>query len=235
MRALRITLIIVLVLGGLFVGADRLAVTLVEDRLVDEVKRAQNAKEATVSIHGFPFLTQIASKELESVDISLTGVTRETAEGSLRVSEFDVEARDIQLADDYSGGVADRATGTALLSYGDLTAAADENVRVEYGGPSTDGEAKVKVTGSVDLPVLDQPVERSTTSTVSVENGDTIRLHADEIPGSDIPGLENLIRERIDYTRKIDGLPSGVRLEKIETSREGVEVHFSGSDVNVTG
>ncbi|MDK1472378.1 DUF2993 domain-containing protein [Streptomyces sp. 549] len=235
MRALRITLIIVFVLGGLFVGADRLAVKLVEDRITDEVRSARDANSVDVSVNGFPFLTQVLAKELESVDIRLSGVTQDIAEGSLRVSEFDVEARDIRLSDDYSGGVADRADGSALLTYEDLTAAAQEGVRVEYGGPAQAGEAKVKVTGSVNVPVLDKPLERSTTSTVSVENGDTVRLRADAIPGSDIPGIEDLIRQRIDYTRTIDGLPDGVRLEKIEANQRGVTVHFSGSDVNVTG
>lgn len=233
MRRLRTVLIIVLVLGGLLVGADRLALKLVEDRMTEELASAQNARSAEVHINGFPFLTQIASKELESVDARLTGVTRETGEGTLRVSEFTLSARNITLLDNFSRAIAGDASGTAHVTYEDLTEVAEEGVRVEYGGETDGDEAKVKVSAGVEL--LGQPVERSTVSTVTVEDGDTIRLRADSVPGEDIPGLENLIRQKIDYTRRIDGLPQGVQLEGLESTRTGLDVEFSGTDVDFSG
>ncbi|WP_431780920.1 LmeA family phospholipid-binding protein [Streptomyces chumphonensis] len=234
-RGLRITLVILLVLGGLFVGADRLAVHFAEDRLADEVRAARSAEDVEVSIGGFPFLTQIAGRDLESVDITISGMTTNSGERTLEVRKFDVRARDIALNSSYSGGVAQEATGTAYLTYEDLSAAADEGVSLAYGGAAEGGASKVEVTGSVYVPLLDRTIERSTTSTISVENGDTIRLRADEVPGEGIPGVEELIREKIDYTRQINGLPSGVALTGIKATEDGVEVAFSGSRVSVTG
>ncbi|UGY92164.1 DUF2993 domain-containing protein [Streptomyces gobiensis] len=232
MRALRITLIVLLVLGGLLIGADRLGAKLTEDKIADEIKSSQNARDVSVSIHGFPFLTQVAVKKLNSVDVELTGVTADNGERSIRVSEFDIHAKDVRLSDNFSTAVADRATGTARLSYPDLSDAADEGVRVSYGGKTQAGKGKVKVTVGVEL--FGRTLEHSTTSTVSVEKGDTIRLRADVIPGAEIPGLEDLVRDKIDYTRKIEGLPEGVRLEGIEPTRDGVNVRFSGTNVKVT-
>lgn len=234
MRALRITLIVVLVVVGLFVGADRLALKLVEDRLADELRDSQNAREAEVSINGFPFLTQVASKELDEVDAKLSGVTTKNGERALRVSEFEITARDIKVSDNFATAVAATAEGTAYVTYKDLSAAADREVTVGYGGPAQEGKAKVKVSGKVEVPLIGREVERSTTSTISVEEGDTLRLHADAIPGSELPGIEDLVRKKIDYTRKIDGLPDGVTLNSVEATREGVELNFSGKDVKVT-
>lgn len=235
MRALRITLIVLLVLGGLFVGADRLALKLVEDRLSDELKESQGAGDAEVSINGFPFLTQVATKELDNVEAKLTGLTTRSGERALRVSEFELRGRGIEISGDFSSGVAGSAEGTAFVTYEDLSAAADDGVTVGYGGSASEGEAKVKVTGTIEVPVVGREVERSTTSTISVEGGDTVRLHADSIPGSELPGVEELVRKKIDYTRKIDGLPEGVRLNGVKATRNGVEISFSGQDVKVTG
>ncbi|MCK1798262.1 DUF2993 domain-containing protein [Streptomyces sp. XM4193] len=235
MRALRITLIVLLVFGGLFVGADRISVGLVEDRLAEKLKASQGASEAQVSINGFPFLTQVATKELDDVEAKLTGVTTSDGEKALRVSEFELQARNIEVGADFSSGVARTAEGTAYLTYEDLSAAAEEGVTVGWGGAAEEeGEAKVKVTGSIELPLVGREVERSTTSTVSVENGDTVRLHADAIPGSDLPGIEDIVRKKIDYTRKIDGLPAGVKLNGVRATKQGVEITFSGEKVNVT-
>lgn len=235
MRALRITLIVLLVVTGLFVGADRLALKLVEDRLADELKTSQSAKKAEVSIRGFPFLTQVAFKELDEVDAKLTGVTTQDGERYLRVNEFEIKARDIKVSDNFSTGIAGTADGTAYVTYKDLTDAAEEEVTVGYGGAAQEGKAKVKVTGKIEVPLIGREVERSTTSTISVENGDTLRLHADAIPGANVPGLEEIIRKRIDYTRKIDGVPDGVTLSAVEATQEGVGLNFSGKDVKVTG
>ncbi|MGD9485829.1 DUF2993 domain-containing protein [Streptomyces sp. TRM70308] len=236
MRALRITLIVLLVLGGLFVGVDRLAVNYAEGELADRARAARGAESAEASVNGFPFLTQLASKELESVDITLSGVTASSDGRTLQVDEFDVRARDIQLADDFRGGVAAEATGTAYITYDALSAAADEGVTISHGGDAAaDGQAKVEVTGRVRVPLLDRTIEESTVSTLTVENGDTIRLHADEVPGSSIPGVEELIRERIDYTRRIDGLPAGVELTGVEATEDGVQVEFAGERIDLAG
>ncbi|MBB1256494.1 LmeA family phospholipid-binding protein [Streptomyces alkaliterrae] len=235
MRALRITLIVLLVLAGLFTGADRLAVKLVEDRLEDRLAASQNASGAEVSIKGFPFLTQVAAKRLDAVDARLTGLTARSGEQALRVNEFEIQARDISVSGDFNSAVATSATGTAHLTYQDLTEAADEGVTVAYAGGTAEGEAKVRVTGKVTVPLLNQQLERSTTSTITVEEGDTLRLRADAIPGANVPGLEDLVRNKIDYTRQIDGLPAGVSLTSVTADKDGVDLHFTGQDVSVTG
>lgn len=235
MRALRITLIIAVVLGALFVGADRVAVYFAEDQAAEKIRSSQNLSGTPdVSIKGFPFLTQIASSSLDEVDVKLDGVTAGDGEKSVRVTGFNAKLQDVKINSSFSSAVADRATGTAHISYADLTKAVnDPAVTVGYGGTDAAGKSQVKVTGKISA--MGQSIERSVESTVSVSGGDTISVRAESIPAQGFPGLEQLIRQKIDFDRKISGLPRGIKLDKVVTTQDGVDITLTGSHVNLAG
>lgn len=235
MRALRRSLVFLVVLGALLVGADRLAVHLVEDEAAQRIKNARGMKgvqDASVDIKGFPFLTQAAGRNLDDVEARLSGMRAESGDSGLTVTRVDAHLRDVRIGEDYSSAVADHATGTALLSYKDLTEAAPGGVQVSWGGEGDKGRGRVKVTAGVS--VLGQRFEKSLTSTVSLA-GDRVRLHADDVPGEGIPGVEQAVRSKTDFARSISGLPKGLELDKVEANRKGIELTVQGSDVALTG
>ncbi|MER6999134.1 DUF2993 domain-containing protein [Streptomyces sp. NPDC000410] len=230
MRALRILLITVVILGGLFAIADRLVLNFAESEAADKIKASQGLGGTTeVSIAGFPFLTQVAGKELDRVDVTVTGIETTAGGSNVRISEMTASLHDVRLENNYSSATAATATGTAVVSYADLTKAAEgEDVVVAFGG-----NGKVKVTGSVQ--VLGRSVSRSVLSTISVVNGDTLRVRADKVPGEGIPGLEEMVREKTDFDRKIGGLPNGLKLDKIEAREDGVAITVTGTNVPLAG
>lgn len=235
MRAIRTIAIVAVVLAGLFVAADRAAVYFAENQAAEKIRSSQGLSGTPdVSIKGFPFLTQVAASELEEVDIKLDGITAGAGDRSVKVSGFDAQLHDVRIDSSFSSAVAGRATGTAHLSYEELTkAAGDPGVSVAYGGKDGAGRSQVKVTGKVS--VMGQPVERSVVSTVSVVNGNTVRVRADEVPAQGIPGLERKIREKTDFDRQISGLPKGLKLDKVVTTPTGVDITLTGTDVNLAG
>ncbi|GAA3050976.1 hypothetical protein GCM10020000_35110 [Streptomyces olivoverticillatus] len=89
------------------------------------------------------------------------------------------------------------------------------------------------MTGKVLL--MGQPIQRSVVSTVTVVGGNTIRVHADEVPAQGIPGLEQKVREKTDFDRQISGLPKGIKLDKVVAKPDGVDITLTGSDVNLAG
>lgn len=233
MRALRKSFIALLVLAALLVGADRLAVHLVEDEAAERIKNSdsmQGVQESAVSIKGFPFLTQAAGRQLDDVDVRIGGMKTEAGARDLTVARVDAHLRDVRIGEDYSSAVADYATGTALLSYEDLTEAAPDGVEVGWGGSS--GNGRVKVTAGVS--VLGQRFEKSLTSTVNL-SGDTVKLHAVEVPGAGIPGIEEAVRSKTDFARSITGLPKGLELDEVRATEKGIELSVKGSDVSLTG
>ncbi|MEI7030952.1 DUF2993 domain-containing protein [Streptomyces pratensis] len=229
MRALRILLVLVVVVGGLFVAVDRVAVHFAEAEAEDRITISGGSAGSTeISIKGFPFLTQLAGSRLDQVDVRLSGMSTSAAGRAIRVSEVRAQLHDVKLGSGYRSATAARATGTALVSYEDLTAAASEGVVVEYGG-----NGKAKVTGTVEL--LGRPISRSVLSTVTRTDGHTIKVRADEVPGEGLPGVEDLVRSRTDFEGEIDGLPQGLELRKVTVTEKGVEIEVAGSDVSLTG
>ncbi|WP_030972139.1 DUF2993 domain-containing protein [Streptomyces sp. NRRL S-1824] len=229
MRALRILLIMVVVLSGVFIAVDRAAVYFAESEAEGRVEISGSTIGSTdISIKGFPFLTQVAGSSLDEVDIELTGIETDAGGRRIRISEMNAELHDVTLADGFSSATAARATGTATVSYEDLTHAADDGVVVQYGG-----NGKVKVTGAVEI--LGRTLKRSVTSTVTLVDGHTIRVHADKVPGEGIPGLEGLVRRKTDFEREIGALPNGLKLQRIEPTKNGLEISVTGSDIPLGG
>ncbi|WP_189889189.1 LmeA family phospholipid-binding protein [Streptomyces xantholiticus] len=230
MRALRILLVIAVVLGGLFVVADRVAVNMAESEAAERIKVQEGTADSTdVSIKGFPFLTQAMSKQFDEVEIKLTGIETRAAGRPVRIDEMTADLFDVRVGEGYANAEAARAEGTARITYEDLTRAADDGVTVAYGQ-----NGKVKVTGSVTLPLFGK-ITRSVVSTVSIVDGDTIRVRADRVPGEGIPGLEGEIRKKTDFDRKLGGLPAGLTLEKVEATPDGVVITVTGKDVELAG
>lgn len=232
MRALRILLVVAVILGGIFVIVDRVAVHFAESEVAKRVQNQQGLVGATnVSIKGFPFLTQVASKHLTQVDITIGGVEASAEGRTVRVSEMTAELHDVRVlgsVSGFSGATAERATGTARISYEDLASASDRDAAVSYGG-----NGKVKVTGSVDF--LGREITRSVLSSVTVVDGDTIRVRADEVPGEGLPGIEEKVREKTDFDRQISGMPAGLKLEKAEATKDGLEITVTGTNVGLAG
>ncbi|MER6614760.1 LmeA family phospholipid-binding protein [Streptomyces xantholiticus] len=230
MRALRMLLVIAVVLGGLFVVADRVAVNMAESEAADRIKVQEGTADSTdVSIKGFPFLTQAMSKQFDEVEIKLTGIETRAAGRPVRIDEMTADLFDVRVGEGYANAEAARAEGTARITYEDLTRAADDGVTVAYGQ-----NGKVKVTGSVTLPLFGK-ITRSVVSTVSIVDGDTIRVRADRVPGEGIPGLEGEIRKKTDFDRKLGGLPAGLTLQKVEATPDGVVITVTGKDVELAG
>ncbi|MFD3519212.1 DUF2993 domain-containing protein [Streptomyces sp. NPDC058653] len=247
MRALRILLIVVVILGGLFVAADRAAVYFAETEAASKIKSSQGlGSEPDVSIKGFPFLTQVLGNSLDEIEVSVGGITA-TAEGrEVEVTEVRAELRDVRVNSSFSSAIAGSAEGSALISYEDLTKSAPKGATVGYAGPERAAKGQVKVSGPLDELAegagIDVPnalkgllkEDFTTYSTVSLENGDTVRLRAEDLPKLPVPGVDDKLRDVVDYDLKIDGLPSTITLDKATSTKDGLRFSGTGTDVDLT-
>lgn len=237
MRFLRVVVIIGVVLGALFVGVDRWAASYVENRLADRIQARQGlAGSSEVEVHGFPFLTQVLSRDLDRVDLKLRGVEITAEDRKTRLSELDASFRGVKLNGDYSGGTADRAEGTALITYADLTAASQSGATLSYGG----APGKVKVTASVN--VFGKVLTHSVVATVTLEDapgskgGKIVRVRADAVPGGGVAVVEREIRKKTDFDRDLgSGMPAGLQLSSLTSDEAGVHLTLGGTNVVVAG
>ncbi|MEU9898752.1 DUF2993 domain-containing protein [Streptomyces phaeochromogenes] len=255
MRALRILLIVTVILGGLFIIADRVAVGFAEDEAADRLKTNEGlATTPSVSIKGFPFLTQVVGGELDEVEVGIknyeadtsgatggTGTAGGTTPDKIRIDDLTAQMRGVAFSGDYSSAKAASATGTATISYDELLKAAKaEPVDVASGvtakvvGLSDGGNGKIKV--EVEATVLGTKLPRpvSVLSSVSVK-GDTVQVQADSLPNLGVQLAEDKVRLITDFRQQIDGLPGGIKLDKVEAAPKGVDITVKGSDVSLVG
>ncbi|MEW2163306.1 DUF2993 domain-containing protein [Streptomyces sp. NPDC007084] len=242
MRALRILLILVIVLGGLFVIADRVAVNFAEDRAADRIKSSEGlADTPDVSIEGFPFLTQVFASRLDDVKVGIEDYEAQTgtSAGTVRIDHLRAEMHGVAFSGDFSSATAERATGTATIAYGELLKAAGSEpgqvapgVTARVSGLSDGGDGKIKVTiASKFLGHALPPV--SVLSSVSV-SGDTVRVHADSLPKiGDVQLADGTVRSVTDFEQKIKELPGGIKLDKVQAAPDGVDISVKGSDVSL--
>ncbi|MEU1850237.1 DUF2993 domain-containing protein [Streptomyces sp. NPDC019990] len=248
MRALRILLIFVVILGGLFVIADRLAVNFAEDEAAARLKTTENlAATPDVSIKGFPFLTQVAAGSLDDIEVGIKNYEASAGSGDsarkIRIDDLRADMRGVEFSGDYSSATATTATGTATIAYDELLKAAKSEptqiapgVTAEVVGISDGGNGKIKVTVEATVLGTKLPEPVSVLSTVTVVDGDAVRVRADVVPtfaGADL--AENQTRSVTDFQQKIDGLPGGIRLDQVRAAPDGVEITVKGSGVRLAG
>ncbi|MDX3382821.1 DUF2993 domain-containing protein [Streptomyces niveiscabiei] len=245
MRGLRILLIVVVVLGGLFVLADRLAVNFAEGEAADKLRTTEGlAATPDVSIKGFPFLTQALGGQLDDVEVGIKqyDAATGTSSGSIRIDDLKASMKGVDFDSSFSSATATSATGTASISYAELLKAAKseptrvmDGVEAEVVGLSDGGNGKIKV--AVEATVLGtklpQPVYVLSSVTV---DGDTVRVHADDMPSfGGVEAPENEARKITDFEQKIEDLPGGIQLDKVTPAQSGVEITVKGSNVRLAG
>ncbi|MFE1324352.1 DUF2993 domain-containing protein [Streptomyces sp. NPDC058735] len=245
MRALRILLIFVVILGGLFVLADRLAVNFAEDEAADRLRATENLPSTPdVSIKGFPFLTQVVSGSLDNIEVGIDSYEAAAGDGArkIRIDDLRADMKGVEFSGDYSSATATSATGTATISYDELLRTAkSEPTQVAPGitarvvGLSDGGNGKIKV--SVEATVLGNKLPKpvSVLSAVKVD-GDTVRVKADGLPSfAGVDLAETRVRSITDFQQVVDGLPGGIELDSVQAAPDGVEIAVRGSDVRLAG
>lgn len=247
MRALRIILIVTVILGGLFVIADRVAVGFAEDKAADRIKSTEGlAGTPDVSIEGFPFLTQVVGGELDDVKIGIkdyeasTGGTSGTS--TVRIDDLNAEMHGVVFNGGYTSATADSATGSASIGYAELLKTAKSQatqvgpgVTARVVGLSDGGDGKIKVAIEVSVGGTKVPQPVSVLSSVTVVGGNTVKVHADSLPKLGVDLAENRVRAITDFEQKIDKLPGGIQLDTVQAAANGVDISVKGSNVKLVG
>ncbi|WP_329456586.1 LmeA family phospholipid-binding protein [Streptomyces sp. NBC_01497] len=249
MRALRILLIFVVIIGGLFVAADRLALHFAEGKVADRIQSSEGLdSKPDVSVKGFPFLTQVAGKSLDEVDVGLGHLTATANGHAVQVTQVKAVLKNVRIDSSFSSATAGTAEGSARISYADLATAVPKGATVSYAGPERAAKGQVKVvakaTDVLEAENIPDPSglvkqllgDKTLTAygTVTMK-GDDLRLHFDDVSGLPVPGLADQIKGLINSDMKIDGLPSSVTLSKVTASQEGLQFTGTGTDVSLTG
>ena len=224
MRAL---LVVILLLIGLVLVADRVAVGFAEDRVAEQVaEKGGLAGTPEVDIDGFPFLTQAVGGRYDEVRISLTAEQLGQPEGT----RADVVLRGVEvpLSSVLAGSVqevpVERIDGTATLSYALLSAQLGSDTELEREG---DG---LRITRTVE--VLGQQVRLTATGQVALDGNDLV-VDVEEASGAgvDVPGfLLDRATDLLDLRYPVPALPFGLQLTGVRPAADGVDIRVEATD-----
>jgi hypothetical protein len=222
-KALVITLV---VLVGLAVAADRVAVHVADSQVAAQVQQQGKLPgEPTVDITGFPFLTQAVAGTYDDVHIAMNAEQLGQPAGTS--AQVSLRGVHLPLSDVLSRKVSqipvDHVDGTATLSYALVSAQIGHGTTLTYAG---DG---LRLTTTATI--LGQSVPLTAVGKVRLD-GDALVVDAEQASAAGVKVPSALVgraSQALDLRYRIPALPFGLQLTGVHPTPDGVVVDVRGT------
>jgi hypothetical protein len=202
---MRRLVIVAVVIVGLLVVLDRVAVGAADNAVAARIQTQQNLQSRPdVSIRGFPFLTQAIGGTYDDVTLTVHHYRR----AAIAVDTITVDLRGVHvplhavLSQHVSSVPVDSASAKVLLSYADL----NDYLRDKGITVASVGGTRVRVSGSVT--VAGQKVTADGTATIDVKSDSLVLRGANDFA----------------VTIPLGGLPFGIELRSARATNQGIQV-----------
>jgi hypothetical protein len=208
-------LIVVLIL--LVIG-DRVALAVAENDFADQAVANGMPVKPSVTIEGFPFLTQLAARDFHRVDISASNVPA----GPIDITSVKATLNGMHLNSSFSGATVDHITATAFVSFAALAGGGGST-----GGGITmtaDGPDKVKITAGVG------PLSDTEEAKITQTGPQTISI---QVLNSGSP-LGGLLSSFGSFSFNIPKLPVDVRITNVSVTPQGLTVSAAADHANLS-
>ena len=224
---MRKLLIVVIVLVGLLVAADRVAVTVADHQIASRVATAYHLpSKPSVSVRGFPFLTQVAAGNYHEVDLSVGQVTS----GGVQVDSLDARLMGVHapvsdlLGRSSSGITAAQVSGSGTVPLSSVQNRLPQGVRL-----SQDGGA-LRMSGTVSYLGVSVPVSAVASLGVS-PSGITVTPTRVSL-GSGINAPASVISGQFRFVVPVTGLPLHLTVTSVSVTPGGVRVRAAATNVD---
>jgi len=219
-------LLILAIVVALLVVLDFVSRAVAENIMATQIQKQGLSQKPDVSIGGFPFLTQVASKNFQQVMISTTNLT----EGPVTITKVGVIANGIRLKSYSSAsGTITSLSGTALISFSSLG-----NTLAQQVGPLGQllNGAGLQLTdaGPDEVKASLNLVVTSGSATWRVTRLSGNQLHIGLVSSSGLPS--SLLGSIQSLNVQIPKLPLGLTIDSVNVTPSGVVGRISGHDVS---
>ena len=211
--ALLVTLI---VLAVLFVIGDQIAKAYAQNMIASKLESSSGlSTKPSVTIEGFPFLTQVAAHDIRTIDISAGNVQADKVD----ITSIKATATGVHLNSSFNGATIDQISGTALISFASLVnAAGARGVTVTAdpaGGPNA---------ANVNLGPLTATAKITQTGPSQI----TVTIQSlDGISGS-------LLGQLSDYTINVPKLPAGLQVQGVSVTSQGITIKAAAQNTTLS-
>jgi hypothetical protein len=222
-------LVVLIVLAGLLVVADRVGAVVAGREIASRVQTAYNLpSKPSVSVRGFPFLTQLASGNYHEIDVSVPSLS---ANG---VSVDDLTARltgvraplNDLLGHNSSSVMAANVTGSGTVPFSSVRGRLPRGVQLSQEGGALRLAGTVSYLG-VTIPVSADASLSATGSGIAVT---PTRISV----ASGSSALSSLISGQFRFVIPVTGLPLHLSINAVTVVPGGVRVSASAANVAFT-
>lgn len=210
-----VLLVILAILGVLFVVADRAAKTYAQNMIASKIQSDGFPQKPSVAIQGFPFLTQVAARDIRTIDISANNVQ----EGKLDISSVQATATGTHINSSFNGVTIDHISGTALITFSSVVNAAGAQGVTISADPSAGPNAAKVSAGPLAATAR---VVRSGANRISVQMEGLAG-----VPASVIGSLPN-------YTLNVPKLPAGLQVQGVSVTNQGISINISAQNTTLS-
>jgi hypothetical protein len=224
MRKLLIALGVLVVL---FIAADRISAAVAENRISDRIAASYGlSARPGVSIQGFPFLTQVLTGDYNQINVSVTqvgagGITLH----DLRARFTGIHASLTQVLGNGAGTVtADRATGTAIVSYRQVDQRLPAGLRVRPHGKG------LMVSGTVKAGALRVPISATVQLGITGGGVKVTPMHVTVMGGIGLPVAADA--SRFGVVLPVTALPLHLHLTSVHVSAGGLRIGAAARHVH---
>jgi hypothetical protein len=210
-RGLIALLIIVILLVVAFVVGDQVARSYAQNMIATRFQSDGFPVKPDVSIKGWPFLTQLATRDVRTVDISAS----DAQEGKLVIENMNATASGVRLNSSYNGATIDSINGTALITYSSIA----NDIGIPDATISADPSAGTNV-----AKVSAGPID--TTAQVVKANGYQISVQLQSVQGLPI--------QAPSYTLTLPHFPAGIQLTGVSVTAQGLQVAFGAQNTTLS-
>jgi LmeA-like phospholipid-binding len=205
-------IIVLLILATI---GDRVANAIAENEIANQFVKNGFPVKPSVTIEGFPFLTQLIAHDIHRVDISASNVPA----GPVSITSVKATATGVHLNSSFNGGTVDHITGTVFVSFASLASAGGGGSGTGIS-MSADGPGKVKITADVAGQPIDTEVAK-----VSQTGPSQITVQV-QPSGSPLSGL---LTSFGSYSFTIPKLPAGMQITGVAVTSQGITVSAAGN------
>lgn len=212
-----IALVVILaVLFGIFAVGDQVARSYAQKTIANKIASSGFPVRPSVSIKGWPFLTQVLGHDIRQVDLSAQNVR----ESTLDIASIQATALGVHLNSGYNSATIDTINGTGLITFSSLASAAGASGVTLAADPSAGPNAAKISAGPL-----------SGVATVKQAGPSSISVKADSIGGIPASALGSLG----DYTINVPHLPMGVTVNGVSVESQGVSIQIAAHNTTLSG
>lgn len=226
----RKALIWIIVVLVLLVGLDFGAKAFAESEAASQIQKQGFPKKPSVSIAGFPFLTQVITRDFHQITISSSDIP----EGPIKITKMTVVADSVKLNGSFNGGTTGPLHGTLVISLGAIGGflSAAGPIASFLGGGSGGG-LKIVAVGNNELKaslnLLGGTVQSSAVWHVTSAGPHEINLHL--VRSSGLPS--QVLGPAQNIKIPLNSLPAGLTLTgKLSSSSGGIVAHVAARSLS---